>query len=79
MNKFLIYGALVALAIFTSCGPSKEEYEAEQARKIKSGEMIGEYKVEVIDGCEYLTAGFHDNSVITHKGNCKNPIHKTNN
>lgn len=86
MNKFLnidktnfLYGILVAVLfaiLFCSCGPTREEYDAEQARKIKSGEVIGEYKVEVIDGCEYLTAGFLDNRVITHKGNCKNITHK---
>ena len=65
-----------------SCGPTKEEYEAEQARKIKSGEVFGNYDVVVIDGCEYLSRRSDTHShaqgtcdQFTHKGNCKNPIH----
>ena len=40
------------------------------------------YTVKIIDGCEYIE---HDNGILdyrvyslTHKGNCKNPIHQYN-
>ena len=37
------------------------------------------HKVVIIEGCEYIEvkAGIADQSVysLTHKGNCKNPIH----
>jgi hypothetical protein len=86
MNKFLnmdktnfLYGTLIATLIaiiLSSCGPSKEEMEAKELRE-SGNKRFGNYDVEVIDGCEYLTAGsiplnWH---VITHKGNCHNPIH----
>lgn len=34
-------------------------------------------KVIIIDSCEYLITARNTNSQsVTHKGNCKNPIHK---
>jgi len=30
------------------------------------------------EGCEYIKVGFGKNVWGSHKGNCKNPIHKTN-
>lgn len=42
-----------------------------------------EYELLVIDSCEYLVYGrwndgnqHSDKQVLTHKGNCKNPIHQ---
>ena len=33
-------------------------------------------KIYEIDGCEYLGCNVgHENGILTHKGNCKNPIH----
>ena len=32
-----------------------------------------------IDGCEYFTCETRGGVVITHKGNCSNPIHKGGN
>jgi len=32
-------------------------------------------KMVVIDSCEYLYAPWGNATVLTHKGNCKNPIH----
>ena len=50
----------------------------------KNFPLHGGYSVRTIDGCEYIE---FENSTkvsntysytITHKGNCKNPIHKCN-
>lgn len=80
-----LYGMLIAALfaiIFCSCGPTKEEWEADQARKIKNGEVFDYYDVIVVDGCEYLSRqpGTHSHNgscdQFTHKGNCKNPIHQ---
>lgn len=30
----------------------------------------------VIEGCEYFTCEVRGGVVVSHKGNCKNPIHK---
>ncbi len=46
------------------------------AIKVSSSEA--EYQTKVIDGCEYLERDpfMSYKAAITHKGNCKNPIHK---
>lgn len=36
----------------------------------------GKVEIVVIDSCEYLYGPWGNASVLTHKGNCKNPIHK---
>jgi len=42
--------------------------------------MNGEFSTVVIDGCEYIEKdyGILDHRIygITHKGNCKNELHK---
>jgi hypothetical protein len=34
------------------------------------------YQIYTLDGCEYIVVGIGSNTWGTHKGNCKNPIHK---
>ena len=38
----------------------------------------GKVEIVVIDSCEYLYGPWGNATVLTHKGNCKNPIHKHN-
>ena len=33
-------------------------------------------KIVKIDGCQYLLGDWGHATVLTHKGNCNNPIHK---
>jgi hypothetical protein len=35
------------------------------------------YKVYTLEGCEYVVVGHGRSQWGSHKGNCKNPIHKT--
>jgi hypothetical protein len=35
------------------------------------------YEVYTLEGCEYIVVGHGDRKWGSHKGNCKNPIHKT--
>lgn len=50
--------------------------------KVQTITKFYEYELIVIDSCEYLVFGrnsehYHVNThTITHKGNCKNPIHR---
>jgi len=41
---------------------------------------IGDYYIKVIDDCEYIEVDMGGGNTrvysLTHKGNCKNPIHK---
>ena len=32
--------------------------------------------VQIIDGCEYIVSRNSYGNVVSHKGNCNNPIHK---
>lgn len=32
-------------------------------------------EIVVIDGCQYLYGPWSSSAVLTHKGNCNNPIH----
>jgi hypothetical protein len=34
------------------------------------------YKVYILEGCEYIKVGFGRDAWGSHKGNCKNPIHQ---
>lgn len=34
------------------------------------------YKIYTLEGCEYIVVGVGRSQWGTHKGNCKNPIHK---
>lgn len=56
-----------------SCTKSREEWDSykNERRLIKLHEVM-------IDSCEYIENGATYNYAysLTHKGNCKNPIHK---
>lgn len=66
-----IIGVFCLLLI--GCGES-------QIEDSKIVEKKQSYNVIEIDGCEYIEvdSGILDNRIysLTHKGNCKNPIHK---
>jgi hypothetical protein len=68
MKKALLImalGAILAVAILTS-----------SCRMLKVGSV--EFKVLTIDGCQYIYRNSGEGCMFTHKGNCNNPIHKTN-
>ena len=47
----------------------------------KTKYMINTYntvEIVVVDSCEYLYGPWGNATVLTHKGNCSNPIHKHN-
>jgi hypothetical protein len=71
MKKSIIYVSLLLLA---SCGPSKDELtEKSNSLKASVGCVETDFKIVVIDSCEYLYAHSTTNAfVLTHKGNCKN-------
>ena len=79
---------ILTIIFFTSCGESYLEKEARfKNTGVKSlpedpsqfTNNSGEYKIIVIDSCEYITGWCGINRggpFMTHKGNCKNSIHK---
>lgn len=52
--------------------------ENEPFNQPKVQDPLKGYTIVVIDECEYLCAGsiYSNYAVLTHKGNCSNPIHK---
>lgn len=75
--------ALLVIVTLVSCGKSKDDiaYEKSITRIIASNGI--EYKVIKIGDCEYIGGcgkspdGFVTPFILTHKGDCSNPIHKS--
>lgn len=62
--------ALLLLFIMVSCNSPSN------ATTKNNGDI--EYKIIEIEGCEYIwyKETFESGQTLTHKGNCKNPIHR---
>lgn len=73
MNRFLLLGLLLALSL-AGCeeSPTSRGRRIEEARRT----VPPDYRVVEIEGCEYLRVEVtHGYATLTHKGNCRNPIH----
>jgi hypothetical protein len=57
--------AIVILPYFVLQGLRSAEKDLDRDR-------VGDYKVVIIDQCEYLKPIYGDSKQITHKANCKN-------
>ena len=72
----IIVASILAILIFSGCGADRN---ASIPNSTKDVVYIGGINHEVLitemDGCEYITLD-EDLRSLTHKGNCKNPIHK---
>lgn len=86
-NKNITLFALIlcALVIFlvTSCNVKQEKTDV-VSDVIPHNELNNnsryydqQYEVYTLEGCEYIVVGFGKEKWGSHKGNCKNPIHKT--
>lgn len=42
----------------------------------QGGQISQNFTIVVIDSCEYITGRYDRSRFLTHKGNCKNPIHQ---
>lgn len=80
MKKAILFFTICFLVI-TSC--VNEEYRGTKAPQSKRLELDTtsqyydqQYKVYTLEGCEYIVVGIGNNRWGSHKGNCKNPIHK---
>ncbi|WP_375415794.1 hypothetical protein [uncultured Hymenobacter sp.] len=73
MRPFLLFSLLV-LGLGAGCeeSPSSRGKRVEEARR----RVPPDYRVVTIEGCEYLRVEVtHGYATLTHKGNCRNPIH----
>lgn len=85
MKKLLIIISLALTSCVESNNPSypvKQITDSTIIDSIKTPRIIhvnftdGVMNVVIIDECEYLYGPWGNGNVLTHKGNCKNPIHK---
>ena len=78
----LIIVILAALVIFmlTSCKPENYKDPQENPNRYEldsTSEYYDQnYKVYTLEGCEYIVVGVGNGRWGSHKGNCKNQIHK---
>lgn len=64
MKKYLI---LISFLMFSCENISLKDAQADYLSK--------DYTVREIEGCEYIFCGANNQTVMSHKGNCRNPIH----
>jgi len=75
----LIFAALVTFLV-TSCEGTVQVSTKPDPRRIEldnaSRYWDQNYSVYTLEGCEYIVVGVGKMQWGSHKGNCKNPIHK---
>lgn len=69
MKKIILTISVLITLTLTSC----------TSNQVKPSSLKEKYKIVIIDGCEYImyseSHGYQGYGYLTHKGNCKNPIH----
>lgn len=69
----------LSLVLLGSCEVEKENKAPNPHRMELNNEseyFDQNYRIYTLEGCEYIVVGFGKNQWGSHKGNCKNPIHK---
>jgi hypothetical protein len=78
MKKFLLI--ILSFAVLASCEGSVQVSTKANPHRIEldntSKYYDQNYKVYTLEGCEYIVVGLGKMQWGSHKGNCKNPIHK---
>jgi hypothetical protein len=78
MNRLILITILL-VAIFTSCSGRRGSKAPDSKRmELDSSSQYcdQQYKVYTLEGCEYIVVGYGNSRWGSHKGDCKNPIHK---
>jgi len=72
MKKILL--TAMVLMVLASC---EEANVHPKSTKYRIGKVSGhEIQVYEFEGCEYFYFEYDRSASLTHKGNCKNPIHE---
>lgn len=76
---FLI-ACCISFLIMFACNDTERGQKAPQSKRMEldttSQYYDQQYKVYTLEGCEYIVVGYGNTRWGSHKGNCKNPIHK---
>ena len=79
MKKILTI--VLVLGLFSCSEPNVQKQSEPNVQKQKTTIRLNNMdplNIVTIDGCEYLYGPWGNATVLTHKGNCKNPIHVYN-
>ena len=75
-----IFGSLMILLILSTLIEIASRPKAPESKRMEldstSRYYDQNYKVYILEGCEYIVVGFGKERWGSHKGNCKNLIHK---
>lgn len=81
MKHALLFISIFSLCVFSSCIDEAEQAKAQQ--DYESNELDNSsryyhkrYQTYTLEGCEYIVVDSGSSKWGSHKGNCKNPIHK---
>lgn len=76
-EKLILTGLMVLLGLAMMSGmiSCKEPNVKKTKTTFQIDNELNPIEMVVIDSCEYLYAPWGSATVLTHKGNCKNPIH----
>ena len=79
----LIEGVIISVLIllftmfFTSCEVKQKAPQSKRMELDKNSRYSDQnYKVYTLEDCEYVVVGYGKEKWGSHKGNCKNSIHK---
>jgi len=76
---FLI-ACCISFLIMFACNEKDRGQKAPQSKRLEldstSQYFDQQYRVYTLEGCEYVVVGVGNYRWGSHKGNCKNPIHK---
>jgi hypothetical protein len=77
-----LFGVLVVFVTFTGCTDPHAAPDVSNPHRMEldnSAKYFDQnYKVYTLEGCEYIVVGAGRSQWGSHKGNCKNKIHKQN-
>lgn len=77
MKKIILF--TLAVGMIAGCTePTVKSKTTSYTVPMVGGEASAPLKTCVIEGCEYFTCEVRGGVVVSHKGNCKNLIHKRN-
>ena len=83
MMVFLLGTGLVSML---ACLPPNNNPSSNRAEEQEHNQLIldstsqyfnKQYRIYTLDSCEYIVVGYGNYQWGSHKGDCKNPIHKT--
>lgn len=78
---FILLGTLFTLPLMMNSCDEKTPPKAPESKRMELDTLSQysdqQYRVYTLEGCEYIVFGYGKDRWGSHKGNCKNSIHNT--